>query len=400
MIKTSWQKNTLLSVLSLLVLCFSILDVEQVNADAPIGITKGDGAFHFGDEVYYYCSQVDHNNAAIAVVGYQDYFGKPPEYLKKYYVIVKIEAIGNACGGMSAGVSIKLPAHTSLAISPEDQVFCYHNGDPADFCPQVLPVNASGYVSFPSALPDATWSLTEYEYWLFFIPVVSDCALVDDSVQGLIDVNDDGDHTTLNPVINYSVSGPPIAFTKTSPLNLAIKQSSSPTLRWTVSPNASSYEYCLVKGKTQQCSTGWRTSQTNNSIKVSGLTLASTYSWTVRAKNAYGTVLSDGSNWWTFTVSPKPGAFSKTKPVNGVINQPTSVILTWAFSSQAASYEYCIDKINDNQCSGGWKTVGSLRTKTLTGLSAGASYYWQVRARNPGGLTLSNNGIWWSFKVK
>ncbi len=398
--KKTWLKYTLLSVVFLLILRFSILDISQVNADTPIGIIKGDGAFHFGDEVYYYCSQVDRNNAAIAVVGYQDYFGKPPEYQKKYYAIVKIESIGNACGGMSAGVSLKLPAHTTLTISPEDQVFCYHNGDPSDFCPQALPVNAAGQVGIPSDSPDATWSLTNYEYWLFFIPVVTDSALVNDSVQGFIDVIDDGNHTSLDPTIQYSVSGPPIDFTKTSPLNLAIKQSTSPTLRWKASPNVTNYEYCLVKGKTQQCSTGWKTTQGNDWIKVSGLTPAATYSWTVRATNEFGTVLSDDNTWWTFTVSPKPGAFSKTKPVNAATNQPTTVTIAWAASSQAASYEYCVDKTNDNQCSSGWKSVGLLRSKNLTGLSAGATYYWQVRAKNSGGLTLSNNGIWWSFKVK
>ena len=57
-------------------------------------------------------------------------------------------------------------------------------------------------------------------------------------------------------------------------------------------------------------------------------------------------------------IPPGPGAFSKTSPANTAMGQPTSLVLDWADSSGATSYDYCIDAFADGSCVGSWYTTG------------------------------------------
>ena len=101
----------------------------------------------------------------------------------------------------------------------------------------------------------------------------------------------------------------------------------------------------------------------------------------------------------TYLVRP-PGAFAKSAPTNGNVSKATGITLTWAASANANSYEYCYDTSNDNNCST-WVANGSATSKALTGLSANATYYWQVRAKNNTGIITYANGSlgnFWSFK--
>jgi hypothetical protein len=95
--------------------------------------------------------------------------------------------------------------------------------------------------------------------------------------------------------------------------------------------------------------------------------------------------------------APAPGVFSKTSPANGATEQLTSAALSWGSSSNAASYEYCIDTTNDNTCAGSWVSAGAVSSVATSGLLPSTTYYWQVRARNVVGETYSDGGAWWSF---
>jgi hypothetical protein len=100
----------------------------------------------------------------------------------------------------------------------------------------------------------------------------------------------------------------------------------------------------------------------------------------------------------TFQISGSlPGSFSKTSPSNGATNQPPNPTLSWGSSSDATSYEYCIDTINNNACDGSWTNVGMNTSAPLSGLSMGTIHYWQVRARNASGFTEANSQVWWQF---
>jgi predicted phage tail protein len=93
-----------------------------------------------------------------------------------------------------------------------------------------------------------------------------------------------------------------------------------------------------------------------------------------------------------------PGAFNKSLPANGAINQPVNLSLSWAASTGAVSYWYCYDKTNDNACST-WVNNGSQTSVGLSNLAPNTKYYWQVRAVNGAGTTYANGtaASFWSL---
>ncbi|GEM_PF-1615567 len=196
---------------------------------------------------------------------------------------------------------------------------------------------------------------------------------------------------------SFTTGGVPGAFNKSSPSNGAANQPTSLTLAWGSSSNASSYEYCYDTSNNNTCNGSWVNNGTSTSVPVSGLSLATTYYWHVRAVNSFGTTYSDSNAWWSFTTGDIPGAFNKTSPANGAASQPTSLTLSWNASSGAASYEYCYDTSNNSACDGSWVGNGSSTSAPVSGLSLGTTYYWHVRAVNSFGTRYSNSNTWWSF---
>jgi hypothetical protein len=99
--------------------------------------------------------------------------------------------------------------------------------------------------------------------------------------------------------------------------------------------------------------------------------------------------------------STGPGTFNKSNPSNGATNQPTNPILSWTASSGATSYEYCYDNTNDSACSS-WISTGTTTSASLSSLTPGATYYWQVRAKNSYGTTYANGSstAFWSFTIQ
>ena len=93
-----------------------------------------------------------------------------------------------------------------------------------------------------------------------------------------------------------------------------------------------------------------------------------------------------------FTVILPPASFAKSAPANNAKNQPTIVTLKWAASTRATSYEYCI-ALSTKTCTT-WKSAGTARQLTVRGLAKNKVYYWQVRAKNAGGTTLSTTTYW------
>ena len=182
----------------------------------------------------------------------------------------------------------------------------------------------------------------------------------------------------------------PGAFGKTAPSNGATGQTTTPTLSWSASSGATAYEYCLDATNDNAC-LAWVSTGTSTSTVVAGLSAGTSYYWHVRATNAGGTTYAGASATAhsTFTTQVTlPGAFLKTAPVDRTTGQTISPTLSWAVSSGATTYEYCIDTTNDNACST-WLSVGANTSVGLSGLSSATVYYWHVRATNAGGTTYS-----------
>ncbi|MFA5873369.1 MAG: hypothetical protein WC832_05335 [Anaerolineales bacterium] len=91
-----------------------------------------------------------------------------------------------------------------------------------------------------------------------------------------------------------------------------------------------------------------------------------------------------------------PGNFNKSAPANGATSQPANPTLSWGASSNATSYEYCINTSNDNACTT-WTSTAASTSVGLSGLTPTTPYYWQVRANNASGSTNADGGTWWSF---
>jgi len=201
-----------------------------------------------------------------------------------------------------------------------------------------------------------------------------------------------------------AINQPPGAFGKSAPANGATNQATNLTLSWGASTNASSYQYCVDTVNDSACNTTWTSTGTATSANVTGLASNTTYYWQVRAVNSLGSVEANGAGaWWSFTtqVLPAPGAFGKSSPTNGRNNRPVNgLVLSWGSSSNAASYEYCVDTVNDNACNGAWVNVSTATSATLNGLARRTVYYWQVRAVNASGATLANSGTWWNFRTQ
>ena len=191
--------------------------------------------------------------------------------------------------------------------------------------------------------------------------------------------------------------GQPNSFAKSSPTVDQIITSSTTTLTWAASTYADSYEYCygISTADNMTCAS----SGTATTASISGLTNGSAYTWQVRATNTSGAMEADNGTWGSFTVSLKPASFTKTTPIDALIITSPTTILSWAASTNATSYEYCY-AITQLACTNmKWKSTLLAKTATINGLNNGATYYWQVRAKNTLGTTDADNDTMRSFTV-
>ena len=114
-----------------------------------------------------------------------------------------------------------------------------------------------------------------------------------------------------------------------------------------------------------------------------------------------GTITVGGQSFSVVQASASaPGAFVKIGPAAGAASiSPVAAILNWTLSSGAAGYSYCIDAVDDDQCSTAWIDVGNVSTTTLTGLNGNTKYFWQVRATNAVATTYAEGSsfFFWAF---
>jgi hypothetical protein len=215
-------------------------------------------------------------------------------------------------------------------------------------------------------------------------------------------VNNDGAREANGGVWWSFTTAPsrPGLFSKTSPPDGTARTPVFATLSWSASPGVGQYEYCYDTTNDNACST-WLSAGTATSVTLTDLLQDTIYYWQVRAANAYGTTYADGSStdFWAFRTFHFPGAFNKTSPADGS-DQVNTVTLSWSASSDADTYEYCYDTTNDNACAT-WHSAGTNTSITLSDLDPSATYYWQVRARNAGGVTYADGSstTFWSFRV-
>jgi hypothetical protein len=188
----------------------------------------------------------------------------------------------------------------------------------------------------------------------------------------------------------------PSAFNKINPPNGSSSQSVNAGLSWMASNYVFQYEYCIDQTDNNDCDTGWVNNSYLTSAGLSGLDTNTAYYWQARALNSNGTTYADDNTWFSFTTGVPPMNFNKAGPANGSVANTTTTF-SWEPSGTAASYEICIDPIDNQSCDANWISSGAETSQTLSGLGNHQTFYWQARAFNSGGYTDADNDVWWSF---
>jgi fibronectin type 3 domain-containing protein len=171
-----------------------------------------------------------------------------------------------------------------------------------------------------------------------------------------------------------------------APANAATGVSRTPLLSWTTQANATSYDVYLGTSTNP----GLAGTITGTSAQVSTLTAGATYYWRVVAKNSTSSATSPT---WSFTVAVSaPATPALTAPANGATGVTATTTLTWATSAGATSYDVYLGASTSPAL------VGTVTGTSFpaSGLTAGATYYWRVVAKNSGGSATSAT---WSFTV-
>jgi VCBS repeat-containing protein len=202
-----------------------------------------------------------------------------------------------------------------------------------------------------------------------------------------------------NAWASFTTQGPPGAFSRIGPNDSSGHKPLDVSLAWESSPRAERYEYCLQHENDGTCSGGWISTQ-ETAVFLSGLEPNTTYYWQVRAVAGKYTVLASGPDWSSFTTGGPPGEFSQSTPLDGGLEQPLSLTLTWEASPRADSYLVCFDAVLDSSCQAEWISVPDTRLD-LSGLAYNTTYEWQVRAVS-GEYFLEglSSARWWTFSTQ
>jgi hypothetical protein len=168
-----------------------------------------------------------------------------------------------------------------------------------------------------------------------------------------------------------------------SPSNGAMGISTSPTLSWQPSIEATSYRLQLSTSLTFSTTVFDQSNITGTSQPISGLINNTLYYWRVNATNGCGT--SNYSEPFSFTTIV--GIPDLVSPTNGATNQPLSLTLSWGAVTGAATYriQVATDNSFTNLIVNDPTVTGT--TKQVDHLMDGTQYFWRVNATNVGGTS-------------
>jgi subtilisin family serine protease len=190
--------------------------------------------------------------------------------------------------------------------------------------------------------------------------------------------------------INFGVVPPvlpPAAPVLSSPLANATGQSLTPTLSWTASSGAVTYNLQVSTSSTFATTLLDLTGLTTTTRTLSGLTNSTVYYWRVSATNTAGTSAWSATRSFT-TAAPLalPAAPTLSSPANNATNQLTATRLSWNAAARATTYEVQVSLSNTFATTAFSRTGLTARNVTVSpALAARTIYYWRVRAVNATG---------------
>ncbi|MBI5952365.1 MAG: substrate-binding domain-containing protein, partial [Chloroflexi bacterium] len=217
----------------------------------------------------------------------------------------------------------------------------------------------------------------------------------------------DGSHSAWSLTRNFRVK-PETITTKlpapdlTSPVDNAAQVVKRPTFTWTEVSGASSYTLQILKGTTV-VNTGTIVPPLHSYVPKADLLAGTTYTWKVKAN---GTIPSDFSTPFTFTVVPNPPKVpTLTLPAsNALLDSAAVQILKWnpvpavtttvPSTSYPAAASFEVEYAANNYFSG--STVEIVSSGTQLSLPAGTflpnlTYYWRVRSWSETGAAGSSS---------
>jgi hypothetical protein len=218
----------------------------------------------------------------------------------------------------------------------------------------------NGVNTLSTAYPDSLkWNGT---HWVFNVP--------------LTNPNDTFYFTTVSTCSGVAVSNVQIG---------AILMNSA-TVSWNaVSPNSAS-GYYTVRYRTAS-SAAWQiagsTSNTATSFDLTGLAGATTYEVQVQ-RNCSSQTSGDWSASVFFTTLASPCSVAPTLSCTTYTN--TAITVTWPLISGIASYELRYKLASSMIWTSAGTVAGTITSKTITGLSAGQTYYVQIRSTCSSGI--------------
>ena len=150
-------------------------------------------------------------------------------------------------------------------------------------------------------------------------------------------------------------------------------------LQWTGVVSATHYQY-RRKSTTSSTWGGWSSQQTATSKTVTGLSNGTSYDFQVRARNRAGT----GPSSSTVSATPATTVAAPVAPTGVTATAgDAQVSLSWNSVTGASAYQY--RRKAGSGSWGSWSADHSGTSKTVTGLSNGTTYSFQVRAKNSAG---------------
>jgi hypothetical protein len=186
-----------------------------------------------------------------------------------------------------------------------------------------------------------------------------------------------------------------------SPLTLATPadgvkgQPTSPTLSWNMSQRATSYRLQVAMEPSFTELILDDSSLAKTSSAVSDLLNYTRYYWRAKGENQYGG--GQYSHVWSFTTIVAAPLLQS--PVDGAINQATTLALVWRASAGATYYRVQVGA--DSTFKSGLFLDDSTLVDTarlVSGLAPGTRYYWHVNAMGTGGTSVYSPV--WSFETE
>jgi hypothetical protein len=183
----------------------------------------------------------------------------------------------------------------------------------------------------------------------------------------------------------------PAAPALSTPTNGATGLATSLTLSWTAVTGATTYAAQVSTISTFATTVSSQTGLSVTSAAVAGLAGGATYYWRADAGNTAGT--SAWSSVWHFATKGVPVAPALASPSNGAANQATTLTVSWAASTGAATYAAQVSTVSTFASTVVNQTGIAATSASVAGLAYGKTYYWRANATNTVG-TSAWSGIW------